>query len=237
MRAGESAGDEVERSLQLAAEHRRKAEHWEQRAAAFAQGQHGELAVAAVLSGMLPNGYVHLDDVRFPGSRRANVDHVVVGPAGVLVVDAKEWSGTVTLRDGVLRQNGYRRQEKIDVVESACQAVATATRLSPSLFTSVICMTGTAQLTAPGTIQATTVLSLRDLPAWLESRPPLLHSPGEVEVVIERLRGSLTSAGNSSRRPTQATSGSVHRHRPGPPLGELQKADLMTPRPLTALHD
>ena len=39
-----------------------------------------------------------LHDRRIPGSR-ANIDHVVIGPAGVFVVDAKNYHGRIKIRD------------------------------------------------------------------------------------------------------------------------------------------
>ena len=41
-----------------------------------------------------------------PAVRYANIDHVVVGPGGVFVIDSKAWSGSVAVVDGMLRQNG-----------------------------------------------------------------------------------------------------------------------------------
>lgn len=54
------------------------------------QGYDGEVKVGDVLS-QLPEGYFVFHDVKVPGSN-ANADHVVVGPSGVIFVDAKNWS-------------------------------------------------------------------------------------------------------------------------------------------------
>ena len=43
-------------------------------------------------------GFAVLHDRRIPGTR-ANIDHIVVSPAGVFVVDTKNWSGPVEQRD------------------------------------------------------------------------------------------------------------------------------------------
>ncbi len=43
-------------------------------------------------------GFAVLHDRRIPGTR-ANIDHIVVSPAGVFVIDAKNWSGRVEQRD------------------------------------------------------------------------------------------------------------------------------------------
>ena len=38
--------------------------------------------------------YHIFNDVKFPG-RKANIDHIVVGPSGIFVLDTKNWRGTV----------------------------------------------------------------------------------------------------------------------------------------------
>ncbi len=45
----------------------------------------------------MPEGIVVLHDRRIPGTR-ANIDHIVVGPTGVYVVDAKRYQGRPELR-------------------------------------------------------------------------------------------------------------------------------------------
>src|SRR4051812_43666407 len=39
-----------------------------------------------------------LNDRKVPKTK-GNIDHIVIAPAGVLVVDAKDWKGTVQIRD------------------------------------------------------------------------------------------------------------------------------------------
>jgi hypothetical protein len=51
------------------------------------RGAEGEVATAMLLA-RLPRRYVVLHDRRIPGSR-ANIDHLVVGPTGVWVIDTK----------------------------------------------------------------------------------------------------------------------------------------------------
>ena len=62
---------------------------------AWAVGAEGEERVGEVLSSA--SGIVPLHDRRVPGST-ANIDHVVVGPSGVFVVDAKKYTGRVEVR-------------------------------------------------------------------------------------------------------------------------------------------
>jgi hypothetical protein len=67
------------------------------------KGAIGEALVAATLT-ELPDDFVVVNDV---SKRFGNIDHVVIGPTGVYVVDAKNWKGTVKAGgDGELLLNG-----------------------------------------------------------------------------------------------------------------------------------
>ncbi len=63
---------------------------------AWATGAAGEERVAEVLAGV--PGIDVLHDRRVPGSR-ANIDHIVIGPSGVFVVDAKKYQGSIEMVD------------------------------------------------------------------------------------------------------------------------------------------
>ena len=63
---------------------------------AWKAGAAGEEKLAAELDGV--PGLRMLHDRRIPGSR-ANIDHIVIGPAGVFVVDAKNYHGLIKIRD------------------------------------------------------------------------------------------------------------------------------------------
>lgn len=65
----------------------REAQNWR-------RGFEGERVVSDILANELPNTYHVFNDVRFPG-RSANIDHLVVGPSGVFVLNTKNWRGTV----------------------------------------------------------------------------------------------------------------------------------------------
>jgi hypothetical protein len=65
---------------------------------AWATGADGEERVGASLDRLTTSGAVVLHDRQMPGSR-ANIDHIVVAPSGVWVVDAKRYRGKVERRD------------------------------------------------------------------------------------------------------------------------------------------
>jgi hypothetical protein len=68
-----------------------------QSTAAWKTGADGERRVAEVLADV--PGIEVLHDRLVPGQRGASIDHIVVGPAGVSVVDAKKYSGRLEVRD------------------------------------------------------------------------------------------------------------------------------------------
>ena len=81
-------------------------------------GAAGEEAVAASLAQVA--GLVVLNDRRVPGTR-GNIDHIVVAPAGVFVVDAKANQGLLTIRDrGWFLKHDYR----LTVNRRDCSAMA-----------------------------------------------------------------------------------------------------------------
>lgn len=69
---------------------------------AWKVGAEGERRVAEVLAET--SGIEVLHDRLVPGSR-ANIDHIVVGPSGVFVIDAKKYTGKIEVRNvgGVFR--------------------------------------------------------------------------------------------------------------------------------------
>lgn len=88
------------------------------------RGAQGEAAVAAVLRG-LPPIYTVLHDLQVPGSR-ANIDHLVIGPAGVFVVDAKHWSQPLRVSDGMIWRGRYPIRKELEVVTWEARQAAAA---------------------------------------------------------------------------------------------------------------
>jgi len=73
---------------------------------AWAKGALGEQKLAEAIAG-LPE-VVTLHDRRVPGTR-GNIDHLVIAPAGLFVVDAKHYDGRLRIRDkGGLFRTDYR---------------------------------------------------------------------------------------------------------------------------------
>ncbi len=57
-----------------------------------------------------------------------NIDHLLIGPGGVVVVDSKSWTGTVTASSDELRVGGRNRSTQVASVAALAGAVETALR-------------------------------------------------------------------------------------------------------------
>ena len=97
---GGGAREQAARAAAQVKEAERKLAEAQRRQAAWEAGAEGERRTAAVLAELAIEGWQLLHDVHWPGRPFANIDHIVIGPGGVLVIDSKNWSGRVDVRDG-----------------------------------------------------------------------------------------------------------------------------------------
>ena len=65
-------------------------------AVAWRRGAAGERRTARLLGPLERHGWAVLHDLAVPGSR-ANIDHLVIGPGGVFVIDSKQYRGRLQL--------------------------------------------------------------------------------------------------------------------------------------------
>ena len=93
--------------------------------AAVAKGIEGERVVGAVLEERLADSEcVVLHSTRF--LRWGDIDHIVVGPGGITIVDSKNWSGEITVRRGAPAADGRRRPKELAKLEKQCDGVRLA---------------------------------------------------------------------------------------------------------------
>jgi hypothetical protein len=74
----------------------------------WATGAKGEALTGRALEQLKIEGFVILHDRRIPGSS-ANIDHIVIGPPGVAVVETKSYSGQLRVRGNDVYIRGNRR--------------------------------------------------------------------------------------------------------------------------------
>jgi hypothetical protein len=85
-------------------------------ARSWLRGGQGERHTARLLDRLTRDGYVVFHDLAVPGSD-ANMDHLVMGRSGVVVLDTKQWTGVVCQGgDGLVWHNHYRLDRTLETV-------------------------------------------------------------------------------------------------------------------------
>jgi hypothetical protein len=163
--AGESARESARRQREKAERLQRSADLWQ-------LGADGEQATADALKA-LPSTWTVFHDVRWPGRKYANVDHVAVGPGGVFVIDSKNWSGTIVVRDNVLRQNGRQRESTVvGAAEAALAVHSIVPVVVPQHVQAVLCFVRDEWLS--GWARDVMVCSTANVVDFLLTRPEIL---------------------------------------------------------------
>ncbi len=216
--AGESADE-------LARRQREKAERLLRSAERYERGARGEQATGAILDTLAEEGWAVFHDVRWPGRPRANLDHVAVGPPGVFVVDAKNWSARIEVGDQTFRANG-RRQDKV-VAAAGDAALAVAGLVGPEACAatrSVLCFVRDEPLT--GWCHDVMVCSTGNLRETLLGRPAVL-TPDQHRTTAIELDLAFRAAARADQPADQTEP------RPGPRAGARSGARPPTPvRPI-----
>lgn len=169
----------------------------------WAVGAEGERMIAQSLEALGRYGWTFLHDLRWPGRERANLDHVAIGPGGIVVIDAKNWSGEVTVANGMLRQKGYRRDSELEGVATATAAVTAL--LAPghrTATTGILCLASQDQEPA-STALGVNVVGRNQLTTYLVGLPHRL-SPYDVAAIGGFLTSELGESSNRRKGSTLA---------------------------------
>lgn len=211
--AGESAAEAARRRREKAARLARQAD-------LFEQGAEGERATAAALALLAPEAWRHIHDVRWPGRRFANIDHIAIGPPGVFVIDSKNWSGSVTVDGQTLRQNGRSRETAVASAADAGLAVSELLPAPYSAFVSpVLCFVRQEQMS--GWARDVMICSTGNLTTMMLTRTPVMapeHVAWVHTVLSQQMASAVGVAGGHREGTTTALVGPVHqRVAPQPP--------------------
>jgi hypothetical protein len=127
-------------------------------------------------------GWFLLHDVHWPGRPLARLEHVLVGPGGVVVVNAKNWSGHVEVVDGALLQNGH---DRFPAVETALAQAAAVAAVLPApqrrLVRSLMCVASHPEL-AGTTGSGILVRGIDGIVAALINLPDVLDAPSVLKL-------------------------------------------------------
>ncbi|MFD1210630.1 nuclease-related domain-containing protein [Arthrobacter sp. GCM10027362] len=195
MEAGGRASEQARLAAERAARLKRQLEQAERAQKAWEAGAVGEVLVAGKLTALQSHGWRLLNDVHWPGRSRANLDHVLVGPGGILVIDTKNWSGRVEVRDGVMFQNGVSRfREGSGILQQSASLAAVLQPEHRKFVQAWLCLVGQPEMRAV-LAGGAKVYGLNGLFDAVRALPPVLNS-SEIEIVFNYL-GSLLAAPQS----------------------------------------
>jgi hypothetical protein len=111
-----------------------------EQARTWQRGAQGERHTARLLRRLPRDGYVVFHDLAVPGNTSANVDHLVIGPTGVFVIDSKQWTGSVYQSgDGLAWHNRYRLDRALETVRWEAETVG---RLLGTRTAALLCVHG-----------------------------------------------------------------------------------------------
>ena len=97
-----------------------------QQARAWRDGARGERATARMLRWLARRGYAVFHDVAIPGTP-ANADHLLIGPAGVLLVDSKRYTGGVSqTADGRVWHNHWPMDQQLGALRLEAEVIGAA---------------------------------------------------------------------------------------------------------------
>jgi len=151
---------------------------------AHRKGAEGEEAVGARLDSLRPQGFVVFHDMGIPGSD-ANVDHLVIGPTGIFMVDAKVRNNKVSLsKQGKLFSGGNMVKTKTTAGEAkAVQKVLRGVLPDRLLVQAVMCFVDSALPRLDHPIDGVRIVSMRKgLLPFITAQPPVLGSDSVMQI-------------------------------------------------------
>lgn len=167
------------------------------------RGVLGEIAVGRVLAGLGPDWLVlHAVPV---GAGSTDIDHVLVGQAGVFTINTKNHSGQpVWVAGQTLMVAGRKTRHLYSAAHEAARAakLLTAAAGEPVDVTAVVALVAPKSLTIKAEPEQVKVLTERQLLRWLRGRPHVLD-PDQVS----RIAAAAVVARTWHRRPAEPGDG------------------------------
>ena len=177
----------------------RAAEHWERKAANarraeqnYAAGAAGEVAVAEALAPLTAAGWHVLNDREMPGG--GNIDHIVVGPGAVIVLDAKAWNSTLGVRNGQLYASGRNKSRELQQLDRQAQAIRGV--VGENVLINQALVITTQPDFEPQFVGAAGILGLNALFREINETPTVFTS-AEVDSMLAKLIEAFPASGTS----------------------------------------
>jgi hypothetical protein len=155
-------------------------------AVAWRRGAAGERRTARLLSQLERRGWVILHDLAVPGSR-ANLDHLVIGPGGVFVIDSKQYRGHLQLDPaGRLWHGRYPLAPALRAVSFETDQAARVLA-DPQVPVPIVAVHGTPVPWGKVVMDGVPVVAARRLPSMLRALPAVL-GPERVAGLADQAR-------------------------------------------------
>jgi hypothetical protein len=154
---------------------------------AWRRGATGERRTARLLAPLERRGWAVLHDLAIPGSA-ANIDHLVIGPGGVIVVDSKRCRGRLRLDGNGIVWHG--RHVLVSALRTVVWAADQADEVLGVADIQVAAIVAVHGASVPwGLVQAdgVSIVPARRVPDLLQTLPPVL-GPERVAWLADRAR-------------------------------------------------
>jgi hypothetical protein len=156
-------------------------------AVAWRRGAAGERRTARLLSPLERHGWVVLHDLAVPDSR-ANIDHLVIGPGGVLVTDSKQYRGGLQLDGfGRLWHGRYSLAPTVHAVSFEADQAAQVLPDPGVVVVPVVAVHGAQVPWGKVVVDGVPVVPARRLPSLLRQLPAVL-GPERVADLADQAR-------------------------------------------------
>jgi Nuclease-related domain len=154
-------------------------------AIAWRRGAAGERRTARLLAALERHGWAVLHDLAVPGSQ-ANIDHLVIGPGGVFVIDSKQYRGRLQLDPSGRLWHG--RYPLTPILRAVSFEADRAAQVLPNPGVAVVPIVAVHGAQVPWgkvVVEGVPVVSARRVPSMLRALPAVL-GPQRVAALAEQ---------------------------------------------------
>jgi hypothetical protein len=154
---------------------------------AWRRGAVGERRTARLLAPLERHGWAVLHDLAVPGSA-ANIDHLVIGPGGVVVIDSKQYRGRLQLdRDGLLWHGRHLLISRLRRVRWEADQADEVLGIAEIQVGAIVAVHGARVPWGHLEVDGVSVAAARRVPDLLQALPPIL-GPERVAWLADRAR-------------------------------------------------
>jgi hypothetical protein len=165
-------------------------------AVAWRRGAAGERRTARLLDPLEREGWAVLHDLAVPGSR-ANIDHLVIGPGGVFVIDSKQYRGRLQLdSSGCLWHGRYPLASTLRAVSFEADQAALILTDPDMVVVPIMAVHGAQVPWGRVVVNGVPVVAARRLPSMLRQLPAVL-GPERVAWLGDQARLRFRAAGRA----------------------------------------